>query len=329
MPRLRAAAGLLGLALALSLAAAQAPGTSVVCRTTFKVFFVFTATHTWISHSQPCLAPSCPFSGPAAWPNVGFEANNRLPLGPGGLRNETYTCTDPSPSSQVSTSCARSAVQLLDKQGWNGGWSSPYVITAGAKNCAGVNAAGSCSPSRSGNVCWSFTCNFQDCAVYKLAQTACPERAGLLDEASRPPAAWRCPAKQWNDGRVCHCSCGEFDPDCFQQRLPTAGCRGDDLCLWPGVCGDRNRTLTDRKLLRYLEDGEDVWAQDYEPSFAHYPLYSHEVPEDWSCPAEYYGSNDGCDGEELGRWLPGFQGCGSARDPDCGPEPGRLLLGSE
>ena len=334
MARLRAS--LLAALFSLALVSAQPAGSSVVCRTTFKVFFFFTATHTWISHSQPCLAPSCQYSGPAAWPNVGFEANNRLPVGPGGLRNETYSCSDPSPSSQVTTSCARAAIQLLDKQGWNGGWSSPYIITAGAKNCAGVNAAGACSPSRTGNVwymalalstspsrlrrlSWSFTCAFQDCAVFKLAQTACPERArnaALI--ASRPPSAWKCPASRWADSKQCDCLCGEWDPDCWDQTLPTGGCKGDDLCTFPGVCSDRNRTVTDRKLLHHLEDGEDVWDQGYVPKFAHYPQdVAHAVPAEWACPLEYYASNDGCDGPELAQWVPGFQGCGPVADPDC------------
>lgn len=306
-----------------SLASCQPPGSSVVCRTVFKVLWIFKATHTWISHSQPCLAPACQYSGPAAWPNVGFEASNRKPLGPGGLRNETYTCSDPSPSSQVSTSCARGAIAYLERQGWNGGWKSPYVITAGAKNCAGVNAAGQCSPSRTGNVCWSFTCNFQDCAVYKLAQSACPEKDPLAPGQS-PPAAWRCPASAWNDGKICHCDCGEWDPDCWDQARPTGGCSSAELCTFPGVCSDRNRTLTDRKLLRAQDDGEDVWAFDYVPKFGHYEARRGaelRAPSDWTCPPEYYGSNDGCDSDMHLYMGPSYEGlCGPSRDPDCEPK---------
>lgn len=296
-------------------------GTSVMCRSKFPVLFFFTAVHTWVYHSQPCPFP-CPFTGPASWNSTGFESV--APIGPGHLRYETYACNDPSVSTVVPASCGRAAVDFLVKAGWDGGWTSPYVLTAGAKNCADVSPAGSCAPHTWGNVCWTFTCNWVDCAPYKLP-LACPSKIGQPTQEPQSllvPGTWTCSPERFSDGKVCDCNCGEWDPDCFNQTLRQTGCTQPmEACIFPGVCHDRNHTLTDRKVLRAVEDNIDVWAIDYQPDFGWYSdRMRQRIIKGWTCPAEYYGSYDGCD-SDMGMYVKGFQGCGTTRDPDCPDEP--------
>ncbi len=337
--------------------------TSVECMTAFKVLWILKTVHTWVYHSQSCNAPACQYSGPAQWDKVGYEASNRLVVGPGNLREETYTCSEPRMSSLTSMDCGRATVDYLVEAGWDGGWKSPYVLSSGLSGCAGITSASSCKPSRISNVCWDFTCNWKDCARFKLPTVCPPLLQGEVlakHRQSYVPDARKCAREGYSDGQYCDCGCGEWDPDCWNQTRPIRGCPASRVCTYPGrECADRNFTLTDRKLVHYLADGVDVWRSDYRPDFGYYEPYSshflvdgkrggalslnngHQhtlgferrvgerlVPNEWTCPPEYYGSYDGCD-SDMRVWIPGHAGCGPVRDPDCvgqGVPPGATAL---
>ncbi len=271
-------------------------GISTVCYTNFKILFI-TSTHSWIQHGSNTSI----VGGPAGYYKVGFEATNGWPIGPGGLRQETYSCTYPQPSTASPTQCARMAVELLVERGWNDGKKAPYRIWKGAKACSGISDQGNCDPNPSGNVCWTFTCNFVECALRKLG---CHNQTALSDYAFAPED-WTCSPDKYADGERCDCGCGATDPDCvLDLTLPTRGCPGTDICIPGNVCMSREAVLMSRKLLEY--DNEDVWDPAYRPTFAPPPpVRSYHYVEGWTCPLSYYDAMDGCD-----------VGCG-VRDPDC------------
>lgn len=275
-------------------------GISTVCYTNFKILFI-TSTHSWIQHGSNTSI----VGGPAGYYKVGFEATNGLPIGKGGLRQETYSCTYPQPSTASQTQCARMAVQLLVERGWNDGKKAPYRIWEGAKACSQISDEGNCEPNPSGNVCWTFTCNFVECALRKLG---CHNQTALSDYAF-PPEDWTCSPEKYADGERCDCGCGATDPDCvLDLTLPTRGCpRQDDICLPGNECLPREAVIMSRKLLELEVNGADAWDRGYLPRFA--PPFDPDHPirsvEGWTCPVSYYGTNDGCDA-----W------CG-IQDPDC------------
>ena len=308
--------------LSLELLPAASGCTGVVCAT--SIFLGF-STHTWIGHS--CAAPIVVKANPWTWTKVGFEATNNLPIGPGALRMETYSCSDPRPSSVTTDACSRASIQTEVKAGWNGP-GTKYRIWKGAKTWP-IRA--DCGPDPSGNVCWWFTQANTECARQQNPQVCPPpitslaafrNATGLVLKDSAP-ATWTCPRGWYGEGKFCDCHCGAFDPDCLELPNPSRGCNGTDVCLFPGdECMARNLTLMDRKLNRLTMDGLDVFDYDYTPQFAKYdpalPLF-RLGGELWDCPFEYYGSGDGCDAAFCHGLLkdPDCAECWTEEDPDC------------
>lgn len=282
----------------LSLVAAQ----SQVCSVWVSVY-----THTFVMHSPRRDDPSWG-SGCATWDSCGFEcatkANSSDPTpqgcvgsGPGGLRRETYDCDNPKWSA-VSVKCGRDALHLLaNKYGWT---SAPYKGTTGAIGCTGRrDPNSSCSPSSSGNVCWHFTCGWWYCALNSIS--GC--QGGNFANFS-VPSEWKCPVENYGSGDGCHCGCGVWDPDCNDRTAETLGCKGTDMCLFPGdVCKARSLVLPVRKKINTAE-GVSVYSAEFVPDFALYPA-NPVAPSGWTCPAHYYNTDDGCDDQ-----------CGLP-DPDC------------
>lgn len=307
-------------------ATTASPCSSAVCRSKFKILFI-TSTHTWINHGCPCLAGGrCPYTGPASWTTCGFEATNRLPVGPGGLRQETYQCTDPQPSTVASTDCYRLAIQRLVEAGWNDGKKAPYRIWKGLTSCADITVKPDCGPNPSGNVCWKFTCAAVDCELPKIPPQSCPQASDdnwLVENTITWPSDEKVVVieSQWPmheldklaDG-VCDCREGAYitDPDCYHPSSPSRGCKGRDMCVPGNQCLPREAVLMDRKINRVLDDGLDVWNPNRHSPYTWRPLeelswsqYLISLFGHWTCPLSYYGSNDGCD-----------VGCGEP-DPDC------------
>lgn len=113
-----------------------------------------------------------------------------------------------------------------------------------------------------------------DCAGSGCSEPGCEAAAcqACHDAFGRDvpcPGAWTCKAAAFKDGELCHCGCGLADPDC-----------GDDGCA-DGDCA---------------ADGCDVRHDDEGVAIR---------PDSWSCPAEDFAAEDGCD-----------CGCGAV-DPDC------------
>jgi len=107
------------------------------------------------------------------------------------------------------------------------------------------------------------------------------------------PDEWTCPAEYYGADDGCDCGCAVADPDCDGSAASVC-----QYCTDTGSCavnGCEQINPTDNTTCVEGDDsggggggGEDT------------------VPDEWSCPAGYFGSNDGCD-----------CGCGVA-DPDCG-----------
>jgi len=165
-----------------------------------------------------------------------------------------------------------------------------------------------CAPSDFGNVCWDFTCNWARCAIQK-----CPSDQRLtvrdLSNDTTIPRTWSCSRKSYNSKDGCHCNCGAWDPDCDDLTQRTVNCPKDDMCLPPGdICYPRSEILSDRKQLWEEIYGESTHNINYSVSFGPYQGYDsldRPIPKAWSCPRQYYASNDGCDCN-CGAW-----------DPDC------------
>jgi hypothetical protein len=219
----------------------------------------------------------------------------------------------------------RMGVQYLVERGWNDGEKAKYRIWKGLKSCADISDRNDCAPNPGGNVCWHFTCNLVDCAIRKLPADAYPlPAAAYITDFDLRLVNWTCPRSYFADGQYCDCNCGSAtDPDCLMDvSLPSRGCPGNQICLAGNQCFSRELTIMDRKLMRALDDGEDIFEPTYVPKFAPYPqptlldsVWSFFGGSSlWSCPWSYYGSDDGCD-YQCGGWL---------TDPDCqkcgGPE---------
>ena len=160
-------------------------------------------------------------------------------------------------------------------------------------------------PNPDGNICWSFTCAFYN----YLARSQTPSTSG-------PPSSYTCPAETWNDGTVCNCNCGAWDPDCDVKANPTAdGTMLDSMsvvCTAPGRTSPRVDVVPARKTMRdhvlSLQKQPRVFVRNYVPDFAWYPSSrptDTPIPASWTCPWQYFNASDGCDCD-CGAW-----------DPDC------------
>eukprot|EP01080_Neovahlkampfia_damariscottae_P000724 gene724-8976_t len=94
----------------------------------------------------------------------------------------------------------------------------------------------------------------------------------------RIPKNFTCDRSFFNDEKICHCNCSHFDIDCLNLTLPIHGCEEKE----------------GKKLSFCSEQSNCIYHQ-----------IDQSVPKEWSCPPEFYGTDDGCDCS-----------CG-APDPDC------------
>lgn len=116
----------------------------------------------------------------------------------------------------------------------------------------------------------------------------CVEVADFEAQGSFPPEAWVCEDALYGDGAICHCECGDFDPDCaidtecppFDpscepsiEPLPT-DCNEGDICAFDPVFGSPRCTATCDHAARtacdtgvcvfdFVGDGEDTcWVEE-------------------------------------------------------------------
>lgn len=95
---------------------------------------------------------------------------------------------------------------------------------------------------------------------------------------SPPPEDWTCPPLYFDDGAICHCGCGVFDPDCEDESVESCEeCWGNGSCAGgecPSSIDEDNNSRCD-------------------------------IPDDWACDDKRYKDGTVCD-------------CGCAIvDPDC------------
>ena len=92
--------------------------------------------------------------------------------------------------------------------------------------------------------CFSGKCE-QFCVVAKTGEcptdTTCTAVFGADEPVGLcrvpPPAAWKCDATYYNDGSVCDCDCGAWDPDCDNSSNEIDGCDDNQTCEKPnGTC---------------------------------------------------------------------------------------------
>lgn len=77
-----------------------------------------------------------------------------------------------------------------------------------------------------------------DCADPDIEPWGCgPGATCSLAGACTVPSPWTCDEAAWDDGAVCDCGCGWFDPDCGVPGLPTPGCGEDQVCV-SDACAD-------------------------------------------------------------------------------------------
>jgi hypothetical protein len=106
------------------------------------------------------------------------------------------------------------------------------------------------------------------------------------------PDEWTCPAEYYGSADGCDCGCAVADPDC--EGSAATACQ---YCTDTGSCavnGCEEINPTDNTTCVEGEGGASGGGAGED-----------SVPEGWTCPAGYFGSNDGCD-----------CGCGVA-DTDC------------
>jgi len=87
-------------------------------------------------------------------------------------------------------------------------------------------------------------------------QRCAPDGTCMTPDA---PAVWTCNVVFYEDGLVCDCNCGAFDPDCANTALNITGCAEGSTCSPAGLC------------------------------------VAIPMPESWTCGAAKYAAGDGCD----------------------------------
>ncbi|EFC48799.1 phosphoesterase [Naegleria gruberi] len=93
------------------------------------------------------------------------------------------------------------------------------------------------------------------------------------------PESWTCKHEEYSDGKICHCNCGAYDPDCDLVQLSS-------IQNCPHVRG------------KFVSGCSHTSGNC---------LYENtEAPSEWTCDKTFWGANDGCDCN-----------CGKAVDPDC------------
>lgn len=112
------------------------------------------------------------------------------------------------------------------------------------------------------------------------------------DTGDSVPDEWSCPAQYYNSDDGCDCGCAVPDPDC--EGSAASDCQYCDDTGSCAVNGCEEINPTDNTTCVEGEGGASGGGSGED-----------SVPEGWSCPAGYFGADDGCD-----------CGCGVA-DPDC------------
>ena len=157
----------------------------------------------------------------------------------------------------------------------------------------------------------------EECDTAAYLQSACN-----ADCTSSAPDGWDCPARFFGDG-LCHCGCEAVDIDCGSGDTPHADC---DICggcnafqnnlnasVCPGTldsargqfCGRFGSPTCGDSIINPLGENCDP-PNDLESGIGQCPADCfRQSPPQWTCPWDFYGSNDGCD-----------CGCG-ALDADC------------
>ena len=150
------------------------------------------------------------------------------------------------------------------------------------------------------------------------------------------PTEWTCTPSAYGTNDGCNCECGAIDPDCSNSTLSVYNCpcagMSCTLGFCSGVCEDRILQVSSSKKSSFIPPTQTTTM--YSKSDANRnkiiaPELKFEgrrslltkqvaisrskktkrstcsIPFEWSCPASFYNSNDGCDCE-CGAW-----------DPDC------------
>jgi hypothetical protein len=142
------------------------------------------------------------------------------------------------------------------------------------------------------------------CARGCSFQIDCP---GTIHEennafCTEPPFDWRCPARFYADGTLCHCGCGTMDPDCNPAEASSC-----DRCNVEGSCSGQD--------CPGIINPDDIRN-----------CVKPEAPEEWSCDPSAYGDGFEChcgcgvmDVDCRGTTPAACDACGN-----CGLCPGRV-----
>ena len=162
--------------------------------------------------------------------------------------------------------------------GSTGGESISYAHRAISDYCQSGGGGRLCGES---SVCGDGTCDAgescdSDCTAVCGDGSCDPgEGAGCPSDCGTDPggvpAEWTCDPSYFGTLDGCDCGCGVFDPDCGENGQELLNCGAGEICDATGQC----------------VAGEGG------------------IPATWTCPAAYYGTDDGC-----------HCGCG-VLDPDC------------
>ena len=140
----------------------------------------------------------------------------------------------------------RNAIAALVSVGWK---DARYGLLGGFTSLTCDPTSGSYRPKSSNNVCWTFTCSYEQylyqvLGVRPRAYGSELAVSGLAD--GDVPSAWTCKPEQYGSGDGCQCNCGAFDPDCNPMAAVSLDCpNSDDICI-PGsqnapVCMPRHQ----------------------------------------------------------------------------------------
>lgn len=83
--------------------------------------------------------------------------------------------------------------------------------------CVAGSCAAECEPSCEGRVCGDDNCG-GSCGVCEQGATCATAGRACI------PSTYTCDANTYDDGALCHCACGDADPDCEDTTLWVAGC---------------------------------------------------------------------------------------------------------
>lgn len=189
---------------------------------------------------------------------------------------------------------------------------------------------GPCSGDADGDgACVETDCNDNDPTVHPGAPETCGD--GIDQncdgvDATCAPAGWTCEPGYYGVGDGCDCGCGVIDPDCADATVESCQYCGEaGSCSPAGVGCPGNISPTNNAVCAACVDTDgDGYCAEFDCNDADDSVHpgATEVcgdgidqscdgvdlacgPAGWTCPANYFGTDDGCD-----------CGCG-VLDPDC------------